>query len=56
MKDTITALLWVVVIAVVLFMLFAMKWTLLPIAVFGLGAVLSAFISAWGSSDINKMR
>ena len=56
MKDTITALLWVVILAVVLFMLFVMKWTLLPIAVFGLGAVISAFIAAWGSSDINKMR
>ena len=33
MKDTITALLWVVILAVVLFMLFVMKWTLLPIAV-----------------------
>ena len=56
MKDTITALLWVVILAAVLFMLFVMKWTLLPIAVFGLGAVISAFISAWGSGDVNKMR
>ena len=45
MKDTITAIMWVVVMAVVLFMLFVMNWTLLPIAVFGLGVVLSMFIA-----------
>ena len=56
MKDTITALLWVVVMAVVLFMLFVMNWTLLPIAVFGLGVVLSMFIAAWGSDDVNKIK
>ena len=56
MKDTITAIMWVVVMVVVLFMLFVMNWTLLPIAVFGLGVVLSMFIAAWGSDDINKMK
>ena len=56
MKDTITALLWVVILAVVRSTLFGLKWTLLPLAVFGLGAVISAFIAAWGSSDVNKMR
>ena len=56
MKDTITAIMWVVVMVVVLFMLFAMNWTLLPIAVFGLGVVLSMFIAAWGSDDVNKIK
>ncbi|MDA8603496.1 hypothetical protein N9M21_03655 [Alphaproteobacteria bacterium] len=56
MKDTITAIMWVVVMAVVLFMLFVMNWTLLPIAVFGLGVVLSMFIAAWGSDDVNKIK
>ena len=56
MKDTITAIVWVVVMAVVLFMLFVMNWTLLPIAVFGLGVVLSMFIAAWGSDDVNKIK
>ena len=37
MKDTITAIMWVVVMAVVLFMLFVMNWTLLPIASVWLG-------------------
>ncbi|MAV47572.1 MAG: hypothetical protein CBC49_005530 [Alphaproteobacteria bacterium TMED89] len=56
MKDTITAILWIVVMVVVLFMLFVMNWTLLPIAVFGLGVVLSMFIAAWGSDDVNKIK
>ena len=56
MKDIITAIMWVVVMAVVLFMLFVMNWTLLPIAVFGLGVVLSMFIAAWGSDDVNKIK
>ena len=56
MKDTITAIMWVVVMAVVLFMLFVMNWTLLPIAVFGLGVVLSMFIAAWGADDVNKIK
>ncbi|MGA0235271.1 MAG: hypothetical protein ACO3NE_06720 [Alphaproteobacteria bacterium] len=56
MKDTITAIMWVVVMVVVLFMLFVMNWTLLPIAVFGLGVVLSMFIAAWGSDDVNKIK
>ena len=56
MKDTITAIMWVVVMAVVLFMLFVMNWTLLPIAVFGLGVVVSMFIAAWGSDDVNKIK
>ena len=56
MKDTITAILWIVVMVVVLFMLFVMNWTLLPIAVFGLGVVLSMFIAAWGSDDVNKLK
>lgn len=56
MKDTITAIMWVIVMAVVLFMLFVMNWTLLPIAVFGLGVVLSMFIAAWGSDDVNKIK
>jgi len=56
MKDTITAIMWVVVMAVVLFMLFVMNWTLLPIALFGLGVVLSMFIAAWGSDDVNKIK
>ncbi len=56
MKDTITAILWIVIMVVVLFMLFVMNWTLLPIAVFGLGVVLSMFIAAWGSDDVNKMK
>ena len=56
MKDTITAIMWVVVMAVVLFLLFVMNWTLLPIAVFGLGVVLSMFIAAWGSDDVNKIK
>ena len=56
MKDTITAIMWVVVMIVVLFMLFVMNWTLLPIAVFGLGVVLSMFIAAWGSDDVNKIK
>ena len=56
MKDTITAILWVVVMAIVLFMLFVMNWTLLPITVFGLGVVLSMFIAAWGSDDVNKIK
>ena len=55
-KDTITAIMWVVVMVVVLFMLFVMNWTLLPIAVFGLGVVLSMFIAAWGSDDVNKIK
>jgi len=55
MKDTITAILWAVVMVVVLFMLFVMNWTLLPIAVFGLGVVVSMGISAWGTGDVNKM-
>ena len=41
---------------IVLFMLFVMNWTLLPIAVFGLGVVLSMFIAAWGSDDVNKIK
>jgi len=56
MKDTITAIMWVVVMAIVLFMLFVMNWTLLPIAVFGLGVVISMFIAAWGSDDVNKIK
>ena len=56
MKDTITAIMWVVVMVVVLFMLFVMNWTLLPIAVFGLGVVISMFIAAWGSDDVNKIK
>ena len=56
MKDTITAIMWVVVMAIVLFMLFVMNWTLLPIAVFGLGVVMSMFIAAWGSDDVNKIK
>ena len=56
MKDTITAIVWVVVMAIVLFMLFVMNWTLLPIAVFGLGVVISMFIAAWGSDDVNKIK
>jgi len=56
MKDTITAIMWVVVMIVVVFMLFVMNWTLLPIAVFGLGVVLSMFIAAWGSDDVNKIK
>lgn len=56
MKDTITAILWIVIMVVVLFMLFVMNWTLLPIAVFGLGVVLSMFIAAWGSDDVNKIK
>ena len=56
MKDTITAIRWVVVMIVVVFMLFVMNWTLLPIAVFGLGVVLSMFIAAWGSDDVNKIK
>ena len=56
MKDTITAIMWVVVMVVVLFMLFVMNWTLLPIAVFGLGVVLSMFLAAWGSDDVNKIK
>ena len=55
MKDTITTFLWIVVMVIVLFMLFVMNWTLLPIAVFGLGVVLSMFIAAWGSDDVNKI-
>ena len=56
MKDTITTFLWIVVMVIVLFMLFVMNWTLLPIAVFGLGVVLSMFIAAWGSADVNKIK
>ena len=56
MKDTITAIMWVMVMAIVLFMLFVMNWTLLPIAVFGLGVVISMFIAAWGSDDVNKIK
>ena len=56
MKDTITAIMWVVVMFIVLFMLFVMNWTLLPIAVFGLGVVISMFIAAWGSDDVNKIK
>ena len=56
MKDTITAIMWVVVMAIVLFMLFVMNWTLLPIAVFGLGVVISMFIAAWGSDEVNKIK
>ena len=56
MKDTITAIMWVVVMVIVLFMLFVMNWTLLPIAVFGLGVVISMFIAAWGSDDVNKIK
>ena len=56
MKDTITAIMWVVVMVVVLFMLFVMNWTLLPIAVFGLGVVISMFIAAWGSDDVSKVK
>ncbi|MAW51457.1 MAG: hypothetical protein CME01_01375 [Geminicoccus sp.] len=56
MKDTITTFLWIVVMVIVLFMLFVMNWTLLPIAVFGLGVVLSMFIAAWGSDDVNKIK
>ena len=56
MKDTITTFLWIGVMVIVLFMLFVMNWTLLPIAVFGLGVVLSMFIAAWGSDDVNKIK
>ena len=56
MKDTITTFLWIVVRFIVLLMLFVMNWTLLPIAVFGLGVVLSMFIAAWGSDDVNKIK
>jgi predicted RND superfamily exporter protein len=55
MKDTITAIWWVAVLVVVLFMFFVMNWTLLPIAVFGLGVVVSMGISAWGPNDVNKI-
>ena len=56
MKDTITTFLWIVVMVIVLFMLFVMNWTLLPLAVFGLGVVLSMFSAAWGSDDVNKIK
>ena len=55
MKDTILAMLWVVVMIIVLVMLLVLNWTLLPIAVFGLGVVISMGIVAAGPNDVNKM-